>query len=163
PDAARAWVFVARSRTVNVPAALNVAETGEPVAGWAPPSKFHTSVSPEPLPEKLPSAPAVRVAGGLLIVAFGNPTVTATACHVLRPPLHAEKGRNRAAGMLLPFRLTASVPSSKVHGASRRTFTGLVVSTAPSGGVGATKVSGLGLGSGDAGGARPSTMASTDP
>src|SRR4029453_18526398 len=127
PDAARAWFFLARSRTVNVPAAANVADTGEPVSGSAPPSKFQASVSPLPLPEKVPCAPAVSVVGALPIVPFGKTTVTGTVWDVLRPPLHAENGRNAAAGMLVPFRLTLSVPSSNPQAASSRRLTGPLV------------------------------------
>src|SRR5207302_73932 len=53
-------VLVARRRTVKVPAALKVALTEAPVAGWAPPSKFQLKPSPVPLPLKL----AVARAGG---------------------------------------------------------------------------------------------------
>jgi hypothetical protein len=90
-------------------------------------------------------------------------TVTATVWDVLRPPLHAENGRNPAAGTLAPFSVTANVPSSKLQAASSRTATGLLVTRASAGGVGATKARGAGVGSERAGGAVPSTMASRNP
>src|SRR6516225_2615694 len=109
PEAASPSLFVARRRTVNVPAAPNVAVTGDPLAGSAPPSKFQSSPSPVPLPEKLPACPASRLVGALVIVPVGSVIATATVCEVMRPPLHAENGSKTLAGMVVPFSVTARV------------------------------------------------------
>ena len=59
-DACSCSVLVARRRTVKVAAALKVALTEAPVAGWAPPSKFQLKPSPVPLPLKLAVVRATR-------------------------------------------------------------------------------------------------------
>src|SRR5215813_7170385 len=121
PDAASPSLFVARRRTVNVPAAVKVAVTGDPLAGAAPPSKFQSSPSPVPLPEKLPACPASRPVGALPIVAVGSVTATVTVCDVMRPPLQAENGRKAAAGMVVPFSVTARLFGSIFFLTMRRT------------------------------------------
>src|SRR5262249_56474143 len=84
PDAASPSLFVARRRTVNVPPAVKVAVTGDPLAGAAPPSKFQSSPSPLPLPEKFPPCPASRLVGALPIVAVGSVAPPRTVCEVMR-------------------------------------------------------------------------------
>src|SRR5215475_4733467 len=152
PDAASPSLFVARRRTVNVPAAVNVAVTGDPLAGAAPPSKFQSSPSPVPLPEKLPTCPGSRLVGALPIVALGSVTATITVCEVIRPPLQAENGRKALAGMLVPFSVTARLFGSKVQLASTATPTVPVVTIPPSAGVEPMKRSGPGFGSPQAAG-----------
>src|SRR5262249_6059368 len=110
-------------------------------------SKFQTSPSPVPLPEKLPACPALRLVGALVIVLVGSVTVTGTVCEVIRPPVQAENGWKALAGMVVPFRVTARLFGSKVQLASTATLTVPLVPTAPSLGVGPMKRSGLGFGS----------------
>src|SRR5262249_36695912 len=147
PDAASPSLFVARRRTVNEPAAVKVAVTGDPLAGAAPPSKFQRSPSPVPLPEKLPACPASRLVGALVIVPVGSVTVTGTVCEVIRPPGQPGNGWKALAGMVVPFSVTARLFGSKVQLASTATLTVPLVTTAPSLGVGPMKRSGLGFGS----------------
>src|SRR5437762_5783507 len=151
-DACSCSVLVARRRTVKVAAALKVALTEAPVAGWAPPSKFQRKPSPVPLPLKLAVVRAVSEVGPLVMVPFGSVRPTVAVCEDMRRSWQAEKGWNWLAGIDAPLRLTASVLGSTVHSASSRTLAVVLVTTAPATGVGAMNRSGPGAGFACAGG-----------
>src|SRR5262249_50821492 len=154
PEAASCWFLVARRRTVNVPAALKVAFTDDPVAGGAPPSKFQLRVSRVPFPEKAPVPPASSAVGAPVIVPFGRVSVAVAVWEVIRPLVHAEKGRNWLAGMVVPFSVTASELGSKVHVASSLTLIDPLVTRLLCAGLGAMKLRGPGAGSARTAGAR---------
>src|SRR5262245_60808091 len=109
PEAARASARVARRRTGNWPAALNVVEGEMPVAGAAPPSESPLSASPLRRPGRVADWPAFRLVGALPIVPFGSDSATLVACDVMRLLLHAEKGMNWLDGMVVPLIVTARV------------------------------------------------------
>jgi hypothetical protein len=131
PEAAKLSSLTARRRTVNEPAALKVAFTGEPLAGAAPPSKFQLNASPFPLPEKLALSPALKLLGAAVMLPFGRVMGTLATWEVFRPSTHDEKGKKLAWEIGDPFNVTASEPSSKVQVALNTTLIDPLVTSDP--------------------------------
>jgi hypothetical protein len=77
---------------------------------------------------------------------FGRVRGTFTTFEVFRPSTHDENGRKLAWEMGDPFKVTASVPASKVQVAVSTTLIDPLVTKEPDLGVAAAKASGPGAG-----------------